>query len=369
MHRPDLGSFFRRLFGKVRENCPLCARDWAVSCGIILAASAICALLRTLSTSDVHVPLIFVTAVLVISLMTEGYFYGVLAAIVSVFGVNLVFTYPYFHLNFSITGYPLTFLTMLTVGVAVSTLTSRLKFQERARLESAKEGIRANLLRSVSHDLRTPLTSISGSIGAVLDSGGTLSESETRQLLTNAREDADWLYRMVENLLMVTRMNNNEIRGINRREELLEEILSEATAKFRRRTDKNVSVSVTVPEMPAFVPMDAMLIEQVIINLLDNALMHGGATEIEVAAEVNETFAEIRVRDNGRGIEKTLLPHLFDGTLTLANGDNTLQQGKMGIGLMVCRTIVEAHGGTIRAENPAGGGAQVTLTLAMEDRK
>lgn len=113
--------------------------------------------------------LVFLLAVLLISRYTSGYFWGVLAAVISVPLVNYMFTYPFFVFNLSISGYLLTFITMLTVSLIVSILTSRIQAQEKLRILAEKEKLRANLLRAVSHDLRTPLTSIVGATDAILD--------------------------------------------------------------------------------------------------------------------------------------------------------------------------------------------------------
>ena len=344
----------------------LTAKGWVIFVLTLSAASALCVLLRQITTSDVHVPLIFVLAVLVVSLLTEGYFYGFLAAIVSVIGVNYAFTYPYMKLDFTVYGYPLTFMTMLAVGFATSTLTSRLKAQEKLRMESEREKMRANLLRAISHDLRTPLTAISGSIATVLEDEDVLSKSQKEELLTGARQDAEWLCRMVENLLSITRISGGEVGTIVKEDEVLEEVLSEAVMGFRKRRE-NVPVSVSVPETMLILPMDAMLIEQVLINLMDNAVLHAeGMTRIAVKAEKDRDFALISVRDDGCGIDKALLPHLFDGSLQLSGGRSAADNSRcMGIGLNVCRTIVEAHGGTICAENLPGGGAEFRFTLPL----
>lgn len=355
-----------KLFSKkgLREYFPLSAKSWLIFAAALTVASLVCSLLKMTTTSDVHVPLIFVLAVLVVSLLTEGYFYGFLAAAVSVVGVNFAFTYPYLKLDFSIYGYPLTFLTMLAVGFAVSTLTSRLKAEEELRIESAREKMRANLLRAISHDLRTPLTAISGSITTVLEDGGSLSPEQKEELLIGARQDAEWLYRMVENLLSITRIGSERAGSIRKSDELLEEVLSEAVQTFRKHHD-GVCVRVSVPDDLLMLPMDAMLIEQVLLNVMDNAVTHGGARNIDINSVADGGFALISVSDDGSGIESQVLPHLFDGTLPLYNGGRADDTRSVGIGLSVCRTIVEAHGGSIKAENLPGGGARFAFTLPL----
>ena len=342
-------------------------RDWGIFFASMASACLLCLGMRELSESDVHVPLIFVLMTLIVSLCTEGYFYGFLSAVTSVFAVNWAFTYPYWKLDFSIYGYPLTFMTMLAVGFAVSSLTSRLKAQERIKMESEREKMRANLLRAVSHDLRTPLTTISGSIGAVLEDKGSFSEEERRELLTDAKNDAEWLCRMVENLLSITRIDGDSKKAITKEPEMLEEVISETVVNFRKH-HPDVKVSVTVPESLFFVDMDAMLIEQVLLNLMDNAVIHGGSTkEIGINVTVEDGSAVVRVSDNGKGLDKQLLEHLFDGSIPLSGKKEADDTRCMGIGLSVCRTIIEAHGGTISAKNLPGAGAEFTFTLPLEE--
>ena len=346
---------------KIRLLFPLSWKGWLVFALAMAAGSAVCTLLQTVSTSDVHVPMIFVLMVLIVSMLTDGYFYGSLAAVASVFAVNWAFTYPYMKLDFSAYGYPLTFITMLAVGIASSALATRLKEQQKLRLEAEREKTRANLLRSVSHDLRTPLTSISGSVSAVLEDSGSMTEAEKRELLSNARDDAQWLYRLVENLLSVTRISGSG--EIHKTDEVLEEVLSEAVLSFRKRNPE-VKVSVSVPENVLFVPMDAMLVEQVLRNQMDNSVVHGKTTDqIFITASQEKGCVVISVADNGQGIPVRILPHLFDGTLQFESGSRTDGNRFMGIGLAVCKTIIEAHGGTISARNRAEGGAEFTFTL------
>ena len=279
------------------------------------------------------------------------------------FAVNWAFTFPYFKMDFSLYGYPLTFMTMLTVGIATSMLTSRLREQERIRLISEKERMRANLLRAVSHDLRTPLTSISGSISAVLEDGKNLGADECVELLVDAKQDADWLYRMVENLLSITRISGEEMNNIHKEEEVLEEVFSEAVLNFKKR-HPDITVSVTVPEALIFVPMDAMLIEQVLLNLMDNSVRHGiKTTLIKLSAVADTKHVNIMVSDNGCGINENILPRLFDDNTSL--DDSPDKTRGMGIGLLVCRSIVQAHGGVINAWNLSSGGACFSFTLEL----
>ena len=354
-----------KLMKKLGTYFPMSFRGWLVFIAAMLLACAASALLRNAPSTDVYVPLIFVLAVLVTAILTDGYFYGLLASVTSVVAVNWAFTYPYMKINFSIYGYPLTFLTMLAVGMAVSTLTGRLKEQEKIKRESEHEKMRANLLRAISHDLRTPLTSISGNIGVVLDDRGGLTNDEKRELLTDAKNDAEWLCRMVENLLSITRMTGDQTGTLKMQDEMLEEVISETVVNFKKR-NPDIAVSVSVPDTLFFVKMDAMLIEQVLFNLMDNAVQHGGSTTaVDIGVTTEGSFARVTVTDNGHGIDRRQLEHIFDGTLGASaerHGDSTRS---MGIGLSVCKTIVKAHGGEISAHNAPQGGAQFIFTLPL----
>lgn len=338
--------------------------DWLITGGILAAAVGLCILMRMADDTDGPVNLIFVLAVLLISRLTSGYFYGLLASVAGVIGVNYIFTYPYLAFNFTISGYPITFFTLLVVSAITSALTTQIKQQERLRMENEKEKMRANLLRSVSHDIRTPLTSIVGATSAVLDNQDTLTEAQQRRLLEDVKDDAQWLIRVVENLLSITRIGSDEAQ-ISKDEEAAEEILSETVRKFRKRFP-NIPVKAEIPDDLLIVPMDAILIEQVLNNLLENAVLHAeDATEIHLSVRRERDQAVFSVTDNGKGIPEDILPTLFDGTLR--HNETPTGDGKrnMGIGLAVCTAIVRAHGGTLRAENTPQGGAEFSFQLPL----
>ena len=341
MHRKERHTW-KQLF-------PFSWWDFLLASVIFLCAVVFCALLRLSNSGDGFASPIFVLAVLLISRLTTGYLYGLVAALLGVVCVNYVFTYPYLALNFTLSGYPLSFLAFLGVSIITSTLTSQAKQQQELRVENEKEKMRANLLRSVSHDIRTPLTSIVGATSTILETP-TLSPAEQRDLLEDVRDDAQWLIQVVENLLSITRIGSDPA-CIHKEAEPAEEILGVAVQKFRKRYP-DVSVGVCAPETLLFVPMDAILIGQVLSNLLENAVLHGKTTtKIDLSVQCDGDGALFSVRDNGQGISPDLLPTLFDGTLK--HGETSSCDGKrnMGLGLSVCLAIVRAHGGTMEARN------------------
>lgn len=345
-------------------------RDLVIFCALFGSAVLLCILLHMASSSEGFAYSIFILTVLLISRFTTGYLFGTLAAVLSVVGTNYIFTYPYWAVNFTLSGYPLTFLTMLVVSLVTCTMTTKIKRQEDLRIEAAREKMRANLLRSVSHDIRTPLTSIIGSTSAMIENPD-LPEEDRLLLLTDVRDDAQWLIRVVENLLSITRMGDTTTRLV-KNPEPAEEILGAVTAKFRKRYP-DVRIRVSVPEDLLFVPMDAVLISQVLSNLLENAVVHGGGhtTEIRLSVRREGPEAVFAVEDNGDGIEHKVLPHLFDGTLAAAAGD-TENGGKrnMGLGLSVCQAIIHAHSGSIEAHNLMEGAEFVfRLPLEQEEEK
>ena len=334
--------------------------------------------------TDVFVPMIYLLAVFLVARWTDGYFYGLAAAAISVLAVNYAFTYPFFAFNFTLTGYPLTILCMSVVAVTTSALTSQAKLRNTALLAAQRAEMRGNLLRAVSHDLRTPLTSIIGSATALTDTVPELAPELRHSLAEGIRDDAEWLIRVVENLLTVTRIDVEQSAGLHKTPEAAEEIIAAGVSKFRKRFP-NMHVRVQVPEELLFVPMDATLIEQVILNLLENAAVHGQtATEITVSVYRAEQFpslpakhaasatltavklpyAVFEVHDNGVGIAPERLTAIFEGNLT----DHPEHGHSLGIGLSVCAAIISAHDGQMFACNDDGALFRFILPLNISDK-
>ena len=304
---------------------PFSMRDLIVTALILFVAVAFCILLQRLDPSAGFATPVFVLTVLLTSRLTTGYFWGLFSAVLGVIAVNFFFTFPYWAFNLTITGYPLSFLTFLSVSVITSALTTKTRQLDKLRMENEKIRMRADLLRSVSHDIRTPLTSIIGSTSAVLDNPD-LSQEDRRSLLEDVKQEAQWLIRTVENLLSITLICIYRSE-LNKQLEPVEEVLAEAVQK---------------------------------------AVIHGQTTTaIHLRAEKTEDgFAAFSVRDNGQGISPALLPHLFDYSIRHASPPSGDGKRNMGLGLSVCSAVVKAHGGRLTAHNHPDG-AEFIFCLPM----
>ena len=332
--------------------------------------------------------LVYVLAVVLTSLLTTGYFYGILSSIISGFCINFYFMLPYAAFTLSYTGYPMAMFSMVVISCVVCALTTRVKLQaqEAAKREQAtkdlyelysrlneeknsiqlemdREAIRSNILRSVSHDLRTPLTSISGSVSVLLSNDDI--PPANAQMLLDIKNDADSLITMVENLLSVTRIQDSTA-PLKTREEMLEEVAGDALLTITRRFP-NAHVDVELSEDILFLSMEPMLIKQVIVNLLENSIRHSGnPSSITLNLFRRDNWAIVEVRDKGKGLSHEVL-HAVQQNRPLPrdlSGDST--RG-MGIGLSVCQSIVKAHNGFFSAGNDPEGGAVFRFGLPLEE--
>ena len=202
-------------------------KDTLFSILIFCSAFAINLLIQKLFTTQTLVPMIFVFGVFLISLKTHGYCYGIISAIISVFAVNFAFTYPYYAFDFFVEESILSAVIMLIVAVSTSTLNIRIRDQEKLRSENEKERMRGNLLRAISHDLRTPLTSIYGSSSTLISKYDALPKEQQLKLLGEIQEDSEWLIRMVENLLSVTRIDGAKVEVV-KTPTVLDELIGKA---------------------------------------------------------------------------------------------------------------------------------------------
>ena len=341
-------------------------QDVATSVVILAAAFFICLFLHNLSVSGGLAGMVLVLAVFLISRVTDGYVYGVAASFLAVLTDNFVFTFPFFAFDFLTVENLISAIVMLIVAVLTCTLTTKIKIQQAIKAEAEKEKMRANLLRAVSHDLRTPLTTIYSACGLLKENYDAFPKARQLRLLGQIQEDSESLIHMVENLLMITKANPDGVR-LEKVETVLEELIDSTLVKFKKHYPEQ-TVLTSIPEDFISIPMDAMLIQQVMLNLLENAVVHAkGMTELSLTVTVKGKRAVFCIRDDGCGIPKEREANLFNGYGETGDLPADSRRAGMGIGLSVCASIIKAHGGEIWGGNRKTGGAEVCFALDRED--
>jgi two-component system sensor histidine kinase KdpD len=230
---------------------------------------------------------------------------------------------------------------------------------QQAKVIKATEDLQNALLNSISHDLRTPLVSITGALSSLQEDDGKLDGEMRAALIENAREETERLNRLVGNLLDMSRLEAGAMRLARETSDIEDAIGSALEQLDRRLLGRQVKVDVA-DDVP-LVPMDFSLIVQVLVNLIDNALKYSPRdTPIEIRVRAQPNQIQVQVMDRGLGIPSEDLPHVFDKFYRVQHPDMV---SGTGMGLAICRGIVAAHGGTITAENRLGGGALITFTL------
>lgn len=338
----------------------------AVTGLILIVSFLIGLLLHEVLGIEEHITTVFVFAVFLVSLITDGYAYGVISAFLSVLAVNYAFTFPYFALSYSVPENFISALIMTVIALVTGALTTRLKKWRQIKLQSEHEIMRANLLRAVSHDLRTPLTSIYGASSAILENYEDIGNVQKIRMIGGIKQDAEWLIRMVENLLSVTRIDSGNVKLI-KTPIVLEELIDSVALKAKKRFSE-LPLEIELPEQVVIVPMDALLIEQVLGNLIENAVIHAkGMTRLVLRVTLQKGRAVFEVEDNGCGIAKEQLDSIFSGYSRAPDQPADMHKRNAGIGLSVCATIVKAHGSSISAHSDGQHGAIFRFALDTEE--
>ena len=299
-----------------------------------------------------------------------------LSAVLGVLCFDFFFVPPRFTLTVSDIQYVWTFVVMFVVAMIISHLTIRVREEAeaarqgeqrsvwlmekaaKAEVEAESERLRSSLLSSVSHDLRTPLAAILGSAGALLEKKSISANAEARELLENIESEAERLSRLVQNLLETTRLESGTVR-LNKSAYPLEEVVGSALGHVEKSL-KGREVAVNIPEDLPVVPVDPVLLEQGFVNLIENGIRHTPpSSPLEVSAGKEGPYVKVSVADRGPGLAKEEFERVFE----------KFYHGKdspgAGLGLVICRAIVNAHGGRIWAENRSGGGAAFSFTLPL----
>lgn len=343
--------------------------DIIKSVGMIILASAIGFGFWKLGMSESNIIMVYILCVQITSIITTHQVYSLIASVVSVFVFNFLFTEPRYTLLAYDKDYPVTFITMFVAAFLTGSLSIRVKKQAKqvadAALVAQKEQLRANLLRSISHDLRTPLTSISGNASNLLSNGEKFDAETKKQLYSDIYDDSMWLITLVENLLSITKIEEGRL-NIRLQAEILDEIITEALQHISRKKEEH-KISFQTSEDFILVKADARLIIQVIINIVDNAFKYTQkGSEIVITTQKMKDKAVVRIADNGSGIPDDIKPLVFDmfysGAKNMADSRRSL-----GLGLALCKSIITAHGGELELSDNMPHGAVFTFSLPIEE--
>ncbi|MBS5145835.1 MAG: sensor histidine kinase KdpD [Butyricicoccus pullicaecorum] len=241
--------------------------------------------------------------------------------------------------------------------------------KQAAELETQREQLRANLLRAISHDLRTPLTGISGNAGVLMEKSFSLDESKKQEMYRSIYDDAMWLVNLTENLLSITRIENGTM-PLRRGAELIDDIFHEALSHVDRRAAEH-EIRVELADDMLMANMDARLIVQIIINIVNNAIKYTPeGSDICLSAKKENSMVRIEIADNGPGISDEAKQRLFDMFYTANTGSAGADSRRgLGLGLSLCKSIVEAHGGSITVHDNQPHGAVFSFTLPLEEVK
>jgi two-component system sensor histidine kinase KdpD len=234
---------------------------------------------------------------------------------------------------------------------------------QRTRMQMETEKLRSTLLSSVSHDLRTPLAAIAGSVSSLLQGGGKMEPATRQDLLENIHDETDRLERLVNNLLEMTRLESGAVKP-RKEGHHPGEVIGSAIARMEKHLQGR-EVTTDIPGDLPLIPMDALLIEQVLVNLLDNASKYTPpGSPIRLAARLDPDGLTVEISDRGPGVPEEDLTRLFEKFYRGSTGE---EKSGAGLGLSICKGILQVHGGSIWAENRPGGGLSLFFSIPLRD--
>ncbi|MDX6768275.1 MAG: DUF4118 domain-containing protein [Elusimicrobiota bacterium] len=327
-------------------------REYAAAAGVMAACTAAgLALFPFLTLTDLAMA--YLVGALVVALRGRSG-PAFLAALLGVLCFDFFFVPPRFTFHVEHPQYVVTFFVMFTVTLLITHLAVRVRAQaeaaKRAELVAETEKLRSSLLSAVSHELRTPLTAIIGSASALIQnpkaSGGQLE---------NIRDEAERLARLVHNLIETTRLESGA--ALKKEPYPIEDVIGTALDRCAKLLAGR-RVDADLPENLPLVPLDPVLMELVFVNLIENAVRHAPKASLEISARERMDALEVLVADDGPGLRPEDAGRVFEKFYRASAAP-----GGAGLGLAICKAVVEAHGGNIVAENRPGGGAVFRLTL------
>ena len=338
---------------------PASSREYGFAAAAIAFCTAVCfALFSVLSLTDLV--MVYLAGTLVVGLRgRRGP--ALFSSLLGVLCFDYFFVPPRFTFHVEHPQFVVTFVVMFMVALIISHLAVGVRTQaeaaKRSEIVAETERLRSSLLSAVSHELRTPLAAIVGSASTLLrapDGAG----AARRDLLENIRDEADRLTRLIHNLIETTRLESGA--SLKKEPNSIEDVIGTALERVEKLLAGR-RVDTDLPENLPLVPMDPVLMELVFVNLIENAARHAPEGPIELSARERMDALEIMVADRGPGVKPDDLERVFDKFYRASAAPGA------GLGLAICKAVVSAHGGTIRAENRPGGGAVFLLTLPRKE--
>jgi two-component system sensor histidine kinase KdpD len=330
---------------------------YLISIGLVFITTLFGELVKR-SLEPTNLVMFYLLAV-VIAAIRWGQGPAIVTSILSVLSFDFFLVPPYLTLSVTDIQYIFTFIAFLSVGIVVSTLASKTREQV---IQRQTEKLQTALLNSISHDLRTPLASITGSLSALLDNDSGLDDTTHKELLETAFEETDRLNQLVGNLLDMTRMEAGALR-IFRKPCELRDVLGASLEQLKQKLGSR-NIKIDIPRDFPEVPVDFSFMMKVFFNLIDNSLKYSPAdTSIDIKATLLKDKVKIEVKDQGVGIPKGDLKRIFDKFYRIERPQQIMGTG---LGLSICKGIIEAHGGQIAAQNNPDRGATFVVTIPLQ---
>ncbi len=301
----------------------------------------------------------FYLLAVVIAAVRWGQGSAIITSILSVLAFDFFLVPPYLTFNVDDIEYLSTFAAFFAVGIIISTLASKAREQI---IQRQTEKLHSALLNSISHDLKTPLVTITGALSALLEKNSNLYPQQIKELLTTAYGESERLNHLVNNLLDITRTESGVLR-ISKKPCDLRDFIGACFEQLKSRIgSRNIKIDIPKDMPEVFVDFPYML--KAFTNIIDNAFKYSpGGSPVEVVTSCAGNKVKIAVRDQGCGIPKEDLGRIFDKFYRVQSAENVLGTG---LGLSISRNIIEAHGGHISAESILGKGATFIIELPIE---
>ncbi len=330
---------------------------YIISCGLVLLTTLFGELLKK-RLEPTNIVMFYLLAVVFVAIRW-GRGPAIATSIISVLVFDFFLVPPYLTLSVADIEYLFTFAAFLVVGIVVSTFASKVREQI---IQRQTEKLHSALLSSISHDLKTPLVSITGALTALLDRNSNLDEQHKRELLETARGESGRLNRIVNNLLDMTKMESGVLR-ISKKPCDLRDLIGACLEQLKDKIGSR-EIKIDIPKDFPEIAVDFPFILKAFFNVIDNALKYSpDSSPVEIRAAVVERKAQVKIRDYGLGIPREDLKRIFEKFYRVERSYNVLGTG---LGLCISKGIIEAHGGDISVDSTPGKGSTFTVELPLE---